>query len=153
MTEATATHPGTHAGTRRANLLLRIVTPEKTAYEHEAEYVRLPGWDGLFGVMRNHAAMIAPLSAGILTVHEIGGKTVELFVSDGFAEVRDNVLRVVCEASERPEEIDLERAKEAEQRARQRIAEHASVDVDLPRAEAALQRALYRQKLVHKYRA
>ena len=142
-----------HAGTRRANLLVRVVTPEKTAYEHEAESVRFPGWDGLFGVLRNHAAMITPLSPGILTVHEIGGKTTEMFVSDGFAEVRDNVLRIVCEASERPEEIDLERAKESEQRARQRIHEHASVDVDLPRAEAALQRALYRQKLVRKYRA
>jgi F-type H+-transporting ATPase subunit epsilon len=70
-----------------------------------------------------------------------------MFVSGGFAEVRDNTVRVVAEAGERPAEIDEVRAREAEARARERIS-HDRVEsgepIDLLRAEYALKRALLR---------
>jgi F-type H+-transporting ATPase subunit epsilon len=70
-------------------------------------------------------------------------------VSEGFAEVRNNVVRVVCEAGELPEEIDEARARESEKRARERLAGRgkpvsAEEALDIARAEASLRRALMR---------
>jgi F-type H+-transporting ATPase subunit epsilon len=70
-----------------------------------------------------------------------------LFVSGGFAEVRDNTVRVVTEAGEKVAEIDEARAREAEKRARERIAigkSESGEPLDLLRAEAALRRAIVR---------
>ena len=131
---------------------VRVITPEKIAYEHAAVSARFPGVDGLIGVLANHAPMIEAMAPGILRVCEPEGRTVEMFVSEGFVEVRDNVMKLVCEAGELPEEVDLERAKEAEARARALLADRLRVDVDLPRAEAALQRALFRQRLATRHR-
>ena len=61
--------------------------------------------------------------------------------------MRNNILSLICEAGELAGEIDLERAAEAEARAREQIAQSSNVDVNLPKAEAALRRALLRQML------
>ena len=80
-----------------------------------------------------------------------GGSPESFFVSDGFVEVRDDVVRVVVESGEHRGEIDVERAQEAEKRAREKIASSTKqVDVDLPRAEAALRRARARERLARK---
>ena len=132
---------------------VRVITPDKVAYEAQATSVQFPGIDGLYGILKNHAPMITAIASGILVVKEAGGQERAMFLSDGFAEVKDNVLLLVVDSSERPDEVDPARARKAEERARARIAERVKVDIDLPRAEAALQRAMFRQRLVKKYRA
>lgn len=128
-------------------LTLRVITPERIALDRSVASVRLPGLDGSIGVLPRHAPMIAALDAGLLRFRTTpGGPEEVLFISGGFAEVRDDTLRVVSEAGEKPEEIDEERAREAEKRARERLAV-GKVDgepLDLLRAEAALRRALKR---------
>jgi F-type H+-transporting ATPase subunit epsilon len=133
-------------------LTLRIITPERTVVDTPASSVRLPATDGSMGVFPRHAAMVAALDAGELIYHT-GGREERLFVAGGFAEVRRNTLRVLTPAGERPEEIDVERAREAEARARERMkprrtgvpAEEA--EVDLVRADAALRRAIMRLRV------
>ena len=128
-------------------LTLRVLTPDKIVADTAVESVRLPGLDGSIGILPRHAPMIAAIDAGLLRFREQpGGREEVLFVSGGFAEVRDNTLRVVSEAGEKPEEIDEARAREAEKRARELLSVKV-VDgeaIDLARAEAALRRALAR---------
>jgi len=99
------------------------------------------------GVLPRHAAMVTALDAGCLTWTESGGEQ-EMFVAGGFAEVRSNTVRVVTEASEPASDIDVERAQEAAERARERLRHRgASEDgepFDLFRAEASMRRALQR---------
>jgi len=129
-------------------LTLRVITPERVALDRSVASVRLPALDGSMGVLPRHAPMIAALDAGLLRYREQpGGPEHVLFVSGGFAEVRGETLRVVSEAGEKPADIDLERAREAEKRARERLArrrEEGGAPIDLVRAEAALRRALAR---------
>jgi len=127
------------------SLTLRVITPDRIVLDTTAEVVRLPAVDGSLGVLWNHAPMVAALDMGVMS-YRADGADRPLFVSGGFVEVRDNTVRVVSEAGERPEEIDVERARAAEQRARQRLEEwrHGTEPVDLLRAELALRRAIFR---------
>ena len=125
-------------------LTLRVITPDRIALDTQVQSVRIPGADGSLGILPRHAPMVAALDTGLLH-YRIDGKEQLLFVSGGFAEVRGANLRVVTEAGEKPEEIDEARAQEAEKRARARLAREAGGDpIDSARAEAALQRAIWR---------
>jgi F-type H+-transporting ATPase subunit epsilon len=126
-------------------LTLRIITPERVALDTTADSVRIPGLDGDIGILPKHAPMVAALDIGVLRFTSGGGQVTQ-FVGGGFAEVKDNTVRVVTSAGEAPEEIDEERARAAEQRARERISvAHTSADpIDLIRAQAALRRAIMR---------
>ncbi len=131
-------------------LTLRVITPDKIALDRSVASARIPALDGSIGVLPRHAPMIAALDAGLLHFRaQAGGPEEVLFVSGGFAEVRDDTLRLVTEAGEKPQEIDEERAREAEKRARERLAVRKAEGgeaLDLVRAEAALRRAIMRLK-------
>jgi F-type H+-transporting ATPase subunit epsilon len=134
------------------NLTLRVITPDRIVLDAQASSVRIPGVDGSIGILPRHAHMVAAIDVGLLRYVE-GGVEKAIFVSEGFAEVKNNTLRVVCEAGELPEEIDETRAKEAEKRARARLAgvRAAGEPVDILRAELALRRALLRQQITTGY--
>lgn len=126
---------------------LSAVTPEKVVFEQDVSSIIAPGIEGYLGVLTNHAPIITPLAAGRFDVKDPSGKQTEYFISGGFLEVSNNVATVLADAIENPAEIDIERAKTAEQRARDRLARRSSPDIDEARAETALKRALWRQKL------
>lgn len=127
-------------------LLLEIVTPDKLVLSQDVEYVGAPGLLGEFGIMANHIPFLSALGIGSL-MYKVGGKANYVFVSGGFAEVSGNKVTVLAEAAERPEDIDVERAKKAQERAKVRL-EREREQVDYTRAHAALQRALYRMKVL-----
>jgi len=137
-------------------LTLRIISPDRIVLDEPVDSVRLPGLDGSFGVLEGHAPMVAGIAAGTLHYRQSGAEKF-LFVSDGFCEVAENVVRVVSEAGEKPSDIDEQRAKEAEQRARERLARYRELRakpmsgeeaIDLLRAEEALRRSLKRQEVI-----
>ena len=70
-------------------LTLRVITPESIAVDATASAVQFPALDGGMGILPRHAAMVAALDSGALTWTE-GGQEKEMFVSGGFAEVRDD---------------------------------------------------------------
>jgi F-type H+-transporting ATPase subunit epsilon len=125
-----------------SKLTLRVITPDRIVLDTQAETVRVPAVDGSMGFLPRHANLVAALDLGLLTWRE-GGKEQTLFVSGGFVEVKQNTVRVVSEAGERPQEIDVERARAAEKRARERLDQgrDTGVVIDLLRAELALRRA------------
>ena len=126
-------------------LTLRIITPQSILLDETVTSVVVPATDGLMGILPRHAPMVASLDVGLLK-YEKGGSEETMFVSGGFAEVRGDTVRIVSEAGEKPEEIDEERAAEAEARARKLLDEGGSsaVQVDVLRAEFALRRARFR---------
>jgi F-type H+-transporting ATPase subunit epsilon len=132
-------------------LTLRVITPDAVVLDVRTGSVRIPGVDGSIGIWPRHAPMVAAVDSGLLHYSQ-GSSEQVLFVTNGFAEVRGDLVRVVCEAGEKPEEIDETRAKEAEKRARERLARRGKVaegdPIDILRAEMALRRALMRQQVL-----
>lgn len=127
-------------------LVVRVITPERIVIDTPAQSLRIPAMDGSMGIFPRHAEMVAALAPGLLALRLDGGMEEALFVAGGFAEVRGDTVRVLSAASERASEIDIERARAAERRARERLAGgSASDEIDHARARAALLRALHRQ--------
>lgn len=124
-------------------LTVDIVTPERVVLSESAVYVRAPGVDGSFGILPNHAPMLAELKAGELDFRKQNGQEVRLAVSSGFLQVFDNLVTVLADAAERLEEIDVDRARRALEAARADLrAAQASYDPDrLAAAQSAFERA------------
>jgi len=88
-----------------ASLHFELVSPEKLLFSGEVEQVDVPGAEGDFGVLANHAPFVATLRPGILTVHGTSG-TQKIVVLGGFAEVSAQGLTVLADVAEALEEID-----------------------------------------------
>lgn len=135
----------------RKDLHLRIVTPDRTIVDRKVRAVTFQGVDGSYGILPGHAPLVTAIrSAGTVRITEADGSVVELFVSDGFAQIQDNVLTLVCEAGEMAHEIDLERVKAAETRAREKLAHLDRLSEEFLRAEASLKKALAREMLARR---
>lgn len=129
-----------------ATLRLRIVTPERTILDEDVRSVQFMGIDGAYGILANHAPLMTACEPGVLSYEREGGDGDGLVITDGFVEMRNNTLTVVCESGEELHSIDVERAREAERKARELLADRASLaSEEVIRAEAALRRSLARQ--------
>jgi F-type H+-transporting ATPase subunit epsilon len=124
----------------------QILTPEGSLFDGEVTGVRVPGEMGSFEVKTLHANIISTLEVGEILVRKATGKEQRFAVTGGFVEVVNNTLTLLAEAAEPVEHIDVERAKEAKQRARERLDSDDS-EIDKERAEKALERAENRIKL------
>ncbi len=123
-------------------LQLEIVTPDKIVLSEAVDYVGAPGFEGEFGVLPNHIPFLAALQIGLLH-YKVAGQIRNVFVSGGFAEVSDNKVSILAESAERAEDIDIDRAQKAKERAEARLAQGREA-IDYSRAQAALQRAVQR---------
>jgi F-type H+-transporting ATPase subunit epsilon len=121
---------------------LRIITPERVFYEGEAQMVEFNTTEGEIGVLPGHIPMTVIVAPGILRIHE-EGETKNAALHSGFAEILPDMISVLAEVVEWPDEIDRERADAALKRAQERI-RAKDEDLDLARAEIALQRAMAR---------
>lgn len=129
--------------------LLTIVTPEKIFYEDEITSLIAPGSEGYLGILTNHAPLITGLVPGKLTVKDESSQEVNFAVSGGFMEVFKNQVTILADSIEFVKDIDVERAKKALERARQRL-KSKEKEVDIPRAIAAMKRAENRVYLYEK---
>jgi F-type H+-transporting ATPase subunit epsilon len=129
-------------------LHLEIVTPDSTVLSEEVEYVGVPGTVGQFGVMKNHIPFLSALAIGSLYYRKEGSNSY-VFVSGGFAEVTSNAISILAESAERVEEIDVQRARKAKERAEERLHQQQE-NIDQARADAALRRAIQRLSLGEK---
>jgi F-type H+-transporting ATPase subunit epsilon len=118
---------------------LEIVTPAKLVVKETAEEAQIPGLSGYLGILPGHAPLITELAVGVIT-YKSNGTAHTLAVAWGFAEVLPDKVTILAEAAERPQEIDVERAREAKTRAEQLLKSN-DAGVDYARAEDALQRA------------
>lgn len=124
---------------------IEIVTPIRELKIDNVVYLRCPGLDGSFGVMKNHREGIFALSVGEIKVTQ-NGKDEYFSTGGGFAEVIDDSIKLLVESLERSSEIDLDRANRSLERAEKRKAEKES-GLNIARVEASLARALNRLKI------
>jgi F-type H+-transporting ATPase subunit epsilon len=127
---------------------LTIVTPERSLVSEQVDEIQIPGAGGYLGVLPGHAPLFTELKVGELSYRK-GNSWTPLAVAWGFAEVLPDQVRVLAETAERANEIDLERAMKAKERAEQRLTRGGD-DVDYDRARVALQRALIRIQVAQK---
>jgi F-type H+-transporting ATPase subunit epsilon len=94
------------------SLRVRLVTPERILFEHTADAVELPAKNGYMEVLYGHAPLLAELGAGDVRIHG-GPEGEEIYnVSWGFVEVLPDRVTILAQDALRPEEIDVERARQ-----------------------------------------
>ncbi len=118
---------------------LEIVTPEKKVVDEKAEEVQIPGKNGYLGVLPGHAPLITELAVGEIKFGS-GTEEVRLAVAWGFAEVLPDKVTILAETAERRDEIDVERARKAKERAEKRLTS-GDPNVDVDRALNAMHKA------------
>src|SRR5215468_8723260 len=127
---------------------LTIVTPERSVVREQVDELQIPGAEGYLGILPGHAPLFSELKVG-----EVGYRKGEtwffLSVAWGFVEVQSNQVRILAETAERAQEIDVDRANRAKQRAEELIS-RGGEDVDYGKALVALERALIRIQVSQK---
>ena len=126
---------------------LTLVAPDRSVYAGRVQSLVAPGAEGSFGVLANHAPMVAQLAVGELKVVDEPGETHYFALTGGFLEVTWEGVIITADAAEEAKDINATRARAAETRARERLASQ-NLDADHMRAAASLSRALNRLRVV-----
>ena len=124
------------------SFVVRIITPERVFYEGSAEMIEFNTVEGEIGVYKNHIPLTTVIAPGIVVITE-GEEKRKAAVHAGFAEILGDKVTILAEVAEWPDEIDVDRAIAARDRAEKRLAEKAD-NVDIARAEIALRKSLVR---------
>ena len=127
---------------------IEIVTPMKVLNQKSVKYLRCPGIDGSFGIMKNHREGVFALDIGEIKIETNGGKQ-WFSTSGGFVEISSEKVELLLESVEKSNEIDVKRATEALERARTRK-KNSQEKVDDIRLEASLSRAMNRLRVSKK---
>jgi len=129
---------------------VRMLTPMGEVLDATVSYVRAPASDGLFGIMAGHAPMVADLAVGATRVTDTDDATRYFATTNGVVRVTDDEVLVLVEAAEEADQIDIDRAHRAFERAQHRLASTSDAGVDISRAELALARALNRLRVAQR---
>ncbi|MFC2948903.1 F0F1 ATP synthase subunit epsilon [Virgibacillus sediminis] len=123
-------------------LTVSVVTPDGPVLEESFDMVSCKAESGELGILPGHIPLVAPLSIAAVRLKN-GNKTTPLAVNGGFMEVRPDKVTILAQSAEKPEDIDVQRAKEAKARAERRL-QAKQDNIDFQRAELALKRAMNR---------
>jgi F-type H+-transporting ATPase subunit epsilon len=130
-------------------ILVDIVTPERRLLSEEVDMVTLPGVEGQMGILRGHVPLLTILDIGEIVLHK-KNDTRHIAVGGGVVEVRPDKVTILAESAEQADEIDLQRAEAARERARASLSE-AGPKRD-PNAVAALRRSNLRVRVAQRRR-
>tara|TARA_Y100000996_G_scaffold149709_1_gene115276 strand:+ start:110 stop:532 length:423 start_codon:yes stop_codon:yes gene_type:complete len=133
-------------------LQLEVVTPQRTILTETVDTIILPGIQGEMGILPEHVPLLTVMDSGILS-YTLDNNTISIAVHEGYAQVDGKCVRVLVELAEKPDEIDLERAKQAEFKAKKELSpsskSESSKDEDnIQKYEIKLKRSIVRQRLV-----
>jgi len=121
-------------------LRVEIITPEGELLDIEdATHVLLPGASGQIGILPGHSPLASSLQVGLIHIDRQAEKSELLATSGGFLEVNSDHIMVLAETAERAEEIDVDRARRALKRAKERI--HRTEETERAELEASIARA------------
>lgn len=126
-----------------------ILSPDRLVHESDAvDLALLPAEAGDVGVLPDHTPLLTPLRIGAMELRS-GEHSLFLAVAGGFAEVTPEAVRVIADAAEDAESIDVPRAREAKTRAEEKLraAQRQAGEVDVERARLALHRAVNRLRV------
>ena len=127
---------------------LSIVTPEKVVFEGQVVSLLVPGMEGYLGVLSNHAPLITALQPGRIEFQDDQDKIQIFSVSGGFVEVSGNRATLLADTAEHCEEIDIDRAQTALQKALKALQDKEKTgEVSTPEAKEAARRAANRVRI------
>jgi F-type H+-transporting ATPase subunit epsilon len=133
-----------------SKLLLEVVTPEKLLLSQPVDMVIAPGTEGEFGVLPGHCHFLSTLRIGELR-YQMEDVWHYMSVLWGFAEVTPTKVTVMAEIAEKAEDIDVERAQAAVEKAEQRL-QVGGLPSELKEAEISLEKARLRKKIAERAR-
>lgn len=123
----------------KQELHLQVITPERKLLDKLVDRVTLPETDGYITLLPGHAALVAEAGDGDLE-YEVEGEIHHVAITGGFLQLQDDAVKILANSALLPEEIDLERAKDAERRAAERLGS-GDPRIDYLRALSAMHRA------------
>ena len=129
-------------------VLLEVATPDHLLLSREVDEVIAPGSEGEFGVLPGHAHFLSMLKIGELR-YRVGDQTNYMSVLWGFAEVTPTKVTILAEIAEKAEDIDVERAQAAVERAEQRL-QVGGLPSELKEAQISLEKARLRRKIAER---
>jgi F-type H+-transporting ATPase subunit epsilon len=106
-----------------------IVSQDRLVFTGDVDIVIIPGMEGQMGILPHHAPILTALNYGIITVR-LKGHEEHFTVAGGIAEVLPDKVTVLADAAENVEEIDIERAVKARERAEERLKLMTTTDAD-----------------------
>lgn len=122
-----------------ATFRLEIVTPDRPVLDRQVTEAQVPAENGYLGILPDHAPLLADLGTGVLS-YKAEGHEESIVVLEGFVEVQPAHVRVLATAAEKPTDIDVKRAQEALDRALERLKIDVP-EIDKVRVAKALRRA------------
>lgn len=123
-------------------LTVRVIAPDKTVWDAEAEEVILPSTTGQLGILAGHAPLLTALDVGVMRVRA-DKEWVPIALMGGFAEIDDNELIILVNGAERGDTIDVAKAQTAYQEAETLLGQ---VDADDKQANIQAKQALKRAR-------
>ncbi len=121
---------------------LQVICPDRIFYEGEVSMVELTTTEGEIGIYPRHIPLTCILAPGVMAITENAEMKIAALHS-GFVQILPEKVTVMAEVAEWPDEIDLDRARAAQERAQERMKTKDN-STDIARAETALQRAIAR---------
>jgi F-type H+-transporting ATPase subunit epsilon len=121
-----------------------IVTQERTVFSDQVNAVNLPGTEGRMGILPNHSALLTTLGFGEVIVRPVSGEEQYFAIGGGFAEVQPDKVVVLADSAESADEINIDRAEQARQRAEQFMKEGIPED---PERYAQIRASLLRAQI------
>lgn len=131
-------------------ILLEVVTPERQLLSLQVDEVIAPGSEGEFGVLPGHSHFLSTLRIGELR-YRVGDRTNHMAVLWGYAEVTPTKVTIMAEIAEKAEDIDVNRAQAAVERAEQRL-KAGGLPSEVKEAEISLEKARLRRKIAERAR-
>jgi F-type H+-transporting ATPase subunit epsilon len=90
---------------------LQVATPERLFVDEQVSEAELPGRNGYMGILPGHAPLLSALAPGILT-YGSGGNRQAIVIDGGFVEIFENHVRILADSAERPDQVDINRARQ-----------------------------------------
>ncbi|HLR52514.1 MAG TPA: F0F1 ATP synthase subunit epsilon [Candidatus Avamphibacillus sp.] len=123
-------------------LTVSVVTPDGPVLEDQFDMISCKAENGELGILPNHIPLVAPLTISAVRLKK-ENSVEKLAINGGFLEVRPDKVTILAQSAEKPEDIDVQRAREAKKRAERRL-QAKEDNIDYHRAELALKRAMNR---------
>jgi F-type H+-transporting ATPase subunit epsilon len=128
-----------------STFLLEVVTPDRKFFTEEVQMVIIKTPDGEIGILKDHTPMVVAVAIGPIRIQK-DGEWLEAVISEGFMEIKQDKTVILVDTAEWPNEIDINRARAAKERAEERLQRQLS-QVEYTRSRAALAKAMARLKV------
>ena len=131
---------------------LKIIAANRVFFDGNCRSIIIPQYDGQKEVLAYHENMVIAIEEGEMRFQPEGSdEWINTVVGIGFVQIINNQVTLLVESVEKPEEIDVQRAREAKERAEERLRQNQSIQ-EYYHSRASLARAMSRLKVTSRYK-